>query len=57
MNLYCIECLVFTEKNTIKIKRWINKKKKKKKTDLFSRYIDCGFKGFETIEKNILVIY
>ena len=45
MNLYCIKCLMFTENNTIKIKRQIDSD------------IDCGFKGFETVEKNALVIY
>ena len=44
MNLYCINCLMFTKNKNIKIKRKIDRK-----INFYSCCIDCGFKKFETI--------
>ena len=50
MNLHCIKCSRFTNNNNnIKIKQ-----KTDRKSNLFSRCFDCGFKTFEIIDKEDL---
>ena len=43
INLYCIKCLIITKTKKNKIKCKINGK-----SNIFSCYIDCGSKNFET---------
>ena len=49
MNLFCIKGSKFTKNNNIKIKRGIDGK-----SNLYPHCIDCGFKKFETIDKEEL---
>ena len=46
MNLYCIECLKFSNENNIKINREIDGK-----INIYSFCVNCGFKNFETIDE------
>ena len=46
MNLSCIKCLMFTQNNKIKLKCEIDRN-----TNLYSHFINCGFKKFATIDK------
>ena len=49
MNFHCIKCSKFTKNNYIKVKCKIDGN-----INLYSRCIDCGFKKFETIDKEEL---
>ena len=44
MNRCCIKCVKFKNNNNIKVKLEIDGK-----INLYSHYIDCRFKNFETI--------
>ena len=46
MNLYCINCSMFTKDSNIKIKC-----KTDGKINVYSRCIDCSFEIFEAIHK------
>ena len=52
MNTYCIKCPKFTDNNIIKTGREIDGK-----TNLYSRYIDYGFKNQNLLIKKNQVIY
>ena len=52
MSIHCIKSLTFRKNNDIKIKWEINGK-----INLYSRCPGCGFKKFETINKEKKVIY
>ena len=47
--MYCIECSKFTKNSNIKIKDELAGK-----INLYSSFIECGFKKFETIDKEEL---
>ena len=49
MTLDCIKCLMFTKNKNIKTKR-----KETEKINLYSHFIDCGLKKFETIDEEEL---
>ena len=49
MNLWCIKLLTFTKNKNIKIKHKVDGK-----INLCSRWVDWGFKKFETINKGDL---
>ena len=48
-DLFCIRCLKFIKNNDLKKKQEIDEK-----VNLYSNCIDCGFKKFETINKEEL---
>ena len=50
MNIYCIKYEMFKKYNNIKIKRKIDGK-----MNLYSRFIDCGFKNCETTNEGKII--